>query len=64
MIYATPFNQITKRAIGPSVPTGVETLAQARTLMPDTPVVETKNTLIYEQAGDSRLCLSWIKFEV
>lgn len=64
MIYATPFNKNTKKATGESVPLGVNTLEQAAALIPGEPIIKTKNTYIYEQVGDSRLCLSWIQFKV
>ena len=62
MIYATPFDNRTKKPLAASTPLHVETLAEAEKLIPGVPVVRTKNTLIYEQIGDSRLCLSHIRF--
>jgi hypothetical protein len=62
MIYATPFDNKTKQALAASTPLHVETLAEAEKLIPGVPVVRTKNTLIYEQTGNTRLCLSWIRF--
>ena len=64
MIYATPFNNTTKEATGPSTPLHVFTLDAAAAMFPDKPVSRTKNTLIYEQIGDTRLCVSWIRFKV
>ena len=64
MIYATVFDKNTKQPLGASTPLHVETLAEAEKLIPGAPVVRTKNTLIYEQIGDSRLCLSWIRFSL
>ena len=64
MIYATAFNNTTKQAIGASLPLGVATLEAAEGMLPGTPVIRTKNTLIYEQVGESRLCVSWIRFSI
>ena len=64
MIYATPFNNTTKQATGPSTPLHVLTLDEAAAIFPDKPVSRTKNTLIYEQTGDTRLCVSWIRFKI
>lgn len=64
MIYATIFNKTTKKPVGPSAPLGVNTLSEAEKLFTDKPIERTKNTLIYEQVGDSRLCVSWIRFSL
>ena len=64
MIYATPFNNTTKEATGPSTPLHVFTLDAAEVIFPNKPISRTKNTLIYEQFGDTRLCVSWIRFKI
>lgn len=61
-IYATPFSKTTKECLGPSVPLPADTMDEARALFPQQPVVITRNTIVYEQVGDSRLCVSWIRF--
>ena len=61
-IYSTPFNNVTKECLGPSQELPADSMEAARALFPQQPVKETKNTLIYEQVGESRLCISWIRF--
>ena len=62
MIYATLFNYKTKQAVSASNPTGMLTLDAAERMFPGTPIERTRNTLIYTDRGDIRLCLSWIRF--
>ena len=64
MIYVTPFNQATREATGPSTPLHVYTLDAAAAMFPGEPISRTKNTLIYQQDGDNRLCVSWIRFRI
>lgn len=59
MIYATPFNNKTKKATGPSSPMHVDTLAEAEKLIPALVLTRTKNTIIYDG-----LCLSPIRFSI
>ena len=62
MIYATPFNRVTKETLGPSVPLNVDTLAKAKKMFNESPVTETAKTVIYAQVGDAGLCISPIRF--
>lgn len=64
MIYTTPFNPVTKKPLGPSVPMHMTSMAQAEVVMGIKADIKTKNTLIYKQSGDVSLCVSWIRFSL
>ena len=61
-LFVTPFDIKTKKCTGPSQPLLITDVNSAKQMFGGKPDVVTPNTMVFNQANEQALCVSWIRF--